>query len=119
MDRKAQAEQWTLVNSNVADAKLQAHHLRQLLVRVRGLVESSDHKDHLYQVAGDLMSSIPETFEKLEARLDEAQLALAYMGRKQLNNKVSPEASARIERAMKSAPRVASMYLEKCHGKAR
>lgn len=116
MDRTAQAEtQWALVASNIADAKLQAHHLRQLLARVKSLVESSDAKEHLYQVAGDLITSIPETFERLETQIDEAQLALAYMGRKQLRDKVSPEAKARIERAMRSAPRVAAMYLESLH----
>lgn len=116
MDRTAQAEtQWALVNASVSSAKLQAHHLRQLLARVKSLVESSDQKEHLYRVAGDLISSIPETFDKLETQLDEAQLALAYMGRKQLKDHVSPEAKSRIERAMKSAPRIAALYLESLH----
>lgn len=120
MDRTAQAEvQWALVASNVTEAKLQAHHLRQLLARVKSLIEASDAQEHLYQVAGDLISSIPETFDKLDTQLDEAQLSLAYLGRKQLQDKVSPEAKARVERALRSAPRVAAMYLEKVREEAR
>lgn len=114
MDRvAAQLEmQWALVTSNVTNARLQAQHLRQLLARVQSLIAESKDKEALYQVAGDLISSVPDTLARLEARLDECQYTLAYQGRKQLRDKVPPEAKARIERVMKAAFIVADQYLQ-------
>jgi len=71
---------WALLTQGVTSARLEAHRLRHLLSRAQKLVEGSKHKDHLYQVAGDIILSVPDRLQRLETMLDRTSLALSGMG---------------------------------------
>jgi hypothetical protein len=44
------------------------------------LVNQSEKKDHIYQVAGDLIMTAPECLERLNNQLDKTSYALSLMG---------------------------------------
>lgn len=71
---------WALLAEGVTSARLEAHRLRHLLNRALALVGSSAEKEHLYQVAGDVIVAIPERLQQLDRHLDRTTLALTQMG---------------------------------------
>jgi hypothetical protein len=79
---------WALITGGVNAARVEAHRLHQLLNKVLALVESSSEKEHLYQVAGDLIMSFPVALERLEQQLDETGYALSVMGKDHLKERL-------------------------------
>ena len=61
------------------------------------LVERSAQKDHLYQVAGDLIMGIPGALERLERSLDRTSYALAKIGEDHLKDRLSISDRAMVE----------------------
>lgn len=68
-----------LLTSGVSDAKLELHALKHLLYRALTLVSESEKKDHLYQVAGDIIQEVPELLEDITRSLDRTSYALASL----------------------------------------
>ena len=79
---------WALIAGGVNAARVDAHRLHQLLNKVLALVEESPKKEHLYQVAGDMIVSFPKTIEKIEQQLDETAYALTIMGKDHLSDRL-------------------------------
>ena len=71
---------WALLVGGVAQARVEAHRVKHLVDRALKLVESSSEKEHLYQVAGDIIVGIPARLQRLEVVLDRSGLALSKMG---------------------------------------
>lgn len=71
---------WALITEGVVSARVEAHRLKLLTQRAKKLVDQSDHKEHLHQVAGDIIFGIPQRLEALEMDLDRTSLALSKMG---------------------------------------
>jgi hypothetical protein len=71
---------WALLTEGVSQARLDAHRIQHLLTRCLKLVDQSPQKDHLYQVAGDIIMAFPPRLEHLELMLDRTSLALSKMG---------------------------------------
>lgn len=71
---------WALITEGVTQARLEAHRLRHLINRAQDLVEHSDQKEHLYQVAGDMIVDAPSRMAALEEVLDRTALVLSRMG---------------------------------------
>ncbi len=71
---------WALLMEGVASARLEAHRLKHLISRCQKLVDQSDHREHLYQVAGDAIVDMPNRLRRLETILDRTALALSGMG---------------------------------------
>lgn len=87
--KQASKADWALVTESVTSARVELHRLWHLVNRGRGLVEKSTHRDHLYQVAGDLIVAVPERMKQIERDLDRASYILALVGVDQLK-KVLP-----------------------------
>lgn len=80
-NKKASSEAaWALLTEGIAQARLDAHRLRHLVSRAESLVEGSPQREHLYQVAGDVILDVPERLRKLEVVLDRTLLAMSKMG---------------------------------------
>jgi len=79
---------WALITGGVNTARVEVHRLHQLLNKVLELVESSPQKEHLYQVAGDLIVNFPKCVEKIEHQLDETGYALSVMGKDHLKDRL-------------------------------
>lgn len=113
---------WALLTEGVAAARVEAHRLRNHVSRALKLVEQSSAKEHIYEVAGDLLLAVPKRLEALETDLDRTSYALAVLGEDTLRDqlplsdrKVVDEA---VERAkpifgpgLSRSSRVADAYL--------
>jgi hypothetical protein len=116
---------WALVAGGVNAARVDAHRLHQLLKKVEMLVQTSPEKEHIYQVAGDLLSAIPKLVERLEGQLDETSYALSLMGKEHLKDRLPISSRALVDATVEgcaafSAPmtrgtaqRVAARWLER------
>lgn len=107
-------------------ARVDAHRVHQLLNKVLALVEHSKAKDHIYQVAGDLIQAIPHRVETLETNLDTVSYALSMMGEDHLKDRLPISFRALVEETVEgakafgaprhlesSASRVAHRYLKR------
>lgn len=82
MNRTAASSQaaWALLTEGVTSARLEAHRLRLLLTRALTLCEKSPQRDHLYEVAGDVIQGVPTRLDGLERDLDRTSYALSVLG---------------------------------------
>lgn len=71
---------WALITEGVTQARLEAHRLRHYTNRIEKLVAASNQRDHLYQVAGDIILGAPKRLDALDNALDRTALALSKMG---------------------------------------
>lgn len=71
---------WALLMEGVTAARLETHRLKILVNRSLKVVHDSEKRDHLYQVAGDIILAVPDRLQRLETVLDRTLLALAGMG---------------------------------------
>lgn len=68
------------------------------------LVESSPERDHLWQVAGDLIQGFPERLDELERCLDRTSYALVVMGEDFLRGRIPMDDRYVVDEATKSHP---------------
>ena len=125
-DKKASSSSasWALLVEGVSSARVEAYRMRHLLNRALQIVDSSIARDHLYQVAGDIIAGFPERLQRLELVLDRTSLALSKMGETHLKERLplserelveeSLERSSAFPSPMKRmTSRVALKYLRK------
>lgn len=104
MNKRASSQaSWALITHGVLGARLEAHRLKHLINRALALVESSDHKDHLHQVAGDLVQGVPQRLLALEVNLDRTSLALSKMGETFLQARLPISQRTQVEEAVMPA----------------
>jgi len=95
---------WALIAGGVNAARVDAHRLHQHLGKILKLVAQSPQREHLYQVAGDLIVSFPKQLEKLEQQLDETSYALAVMGKDHLQDRLPLSSRNRVDETVEGAP---------------
>ncbi len=95
---------WALISGGVNEARVETHRLRQLVQKALDLVESSSEKEHLYQVAGDVIMAIPSRIQAVERQLDGLGYALSLMGREHLRERLPVSDRAMIETTVEGAP---------------
>ena len=94
---------WALITGGVNAARVQSHRIHQLLDKVLKLVETSEEREHLYQVAGDLIVCIPKQLEDLEQQLDETSYALSVMGQDHLKDRLPLSRRNRVDETVEGA----------------
>ena len=94
---------WSLLTEGATNASLEAHRIRQMLNRVLVLVEASEKRDHLYEVAGDLIVALPHHLQHLEQHLDRLSYALASVGKKQYRERLPLADRYKVDYAMQDA----------------
>ena len=114
---------WALLTEGVTKARVEVHRLHLLLDRALSLVENSEKKEHLWEVAGDLILGIPERIQEVELSLDRTSYALTILGEDFIRGRLPlgdrllvddgvkphPQTGLRLER--ESSTRVAFRYL--------
>lgn len=124
MDKKASSEAaWALLMEGVTASRLEAHRMRILISRCEALVAESTQREHLYQVAGDIILDLPKRLQRLEILLDRTALALSGMGEDFLSARLPQSEKQLVEEATQSAfggrtpknsiERVAQAYMQK------
>lgn len=90
MQRDAASSQaaWALLTEGVTSASVEAHRLRHMITRVLKMVEVSPAKEHIYEVAGDLIQAVPSRLEALENDLNRTSYALTVIGEDHLRDRL-------------------------------
>lgn len=102
---------WALIAGGVSAARVEAHRLHQLLNKILKLVESSSQREHLYQVAGDIIVAFPKRLELLEQQLDETNYALSVMGKDHLKERLPISSRNKVEETVEGSPAFGSPML--------
>ena len=103
-DHKASSQAaWALLTEGVAESRVHVHRIRHLFDRANTLVEQSEQRDRLYQVAGDIIVGIPSRIQELERVLDRTSYALSKMGEDFLRGRISIDDRTLVEEAVKSS----------------
>ena len=125
-EKAASQAGWALITGGVNAARVDAHRIHHLLNKVLKIVESSPQKEHIYQVAGDIILAMPALVEKIEGQLDETGYALACMGKEHLKERLPISDRNRVEVTVEGSPtfsapshhssaeKVAERFLAKC-----
>lgn len=95
---------WALISEGVSVSRVEAHRLHQLLTKCLKAVESSEHKEEIFALAGDLLVTFPEGLQRLERQLDETSYALCLLGEDYLKDRLDATSRARVDTAMESVP---------------
>ena len=94
---------WALLTEGVTRARVDAHRLRHLVSRAQQLIEGSEEKEHLHQVAGDLIQAVPQRLQSLERALDRTSLALSKMGESFLESRLPLSDKTMVDEAVAAA----------------
>lgn len=79
---------WALLSEAGAAARLEVHRLQHLATRVMNLIEDSEARDEIYQVAGDILLVAPRRLQALESHLDRLSYALSVLGTDHLRERL-------------------------------
>lgn len=94
---------WALLTEGVTRARLEVHRLQHLIARMQTLVDESKEKEHIYQVAGDIIEAVPQRMDAIEIALDRTSLALSKMGQDFLESRLPLSEKTLVEEAVESA----------------
>ena len=121
--RSSSQSAWALLASSVSQARVEAHRLRHMVNRGQKAVDQSTKRDHLYEVAGDLIVGVPQRLSKLESLLDRTSYALSIMGEEFFKGRLPLEDRTMVDEAVKfsqspfpSSRRVARKFMASSEG---
>lgn len=84
----------------LSDARMRAEQLSRLLDRARSVVESSDEKEHIYEVAGGLITEIPEVMFKMLQAIRAAAYSASKLDYEVLKSQILPEKSQELDEVL-------------------
>lgn len=79
---------FAILTEGVSAARLGIYRLQKKIDRALQLVQSSNQKEHLYEVAGDIISSVPSEVDRIARELDRTIYALSVLEQKQLRDRL-------------------------------
>lgn len=85
----------------LTDARLRCDQLKKFVDQAIRLVADSTHRDHFYEVAGDLIYGIPDALFRLDKALDATALAASRLDYEELKQQLRPEKVEELERVLK------------------
>jgi hypothetical protein len=97
---KKQAGAMVYLMEELGDARLRCDQLQRYIARAAKLIEKSEHKDHFFEVAGDLVRGIPETVFKLHKSLQAVALAAGRIDYEEIKQDLRPEKAEELERVL-------------------
>lgn len=105
MSKKSASSQaaWAILTEGVTRARVESHRLQHLINRAQKLVDGSEQKDHLYQIAGDIIVALPERLDQILLALDRTSLALAKMGEEFLESRLPLSDKTMVDEAVSAA----------------
>lgn len=105
MTRKTASSQaaWALLTEGVSRSRVETHRIHLLVDRVMKLVEASDDKEHIYQIAGDAIEAMPKRLDALELALDRTSFALSKMGEEFFDSRLPLSDKVMVDEAIEAA----------------
>ena len=88
------------IQEELSDARLRTDELKHYIVRALDLVHKSNQRDHLYEVAGDIIHAVPECLLKIERALGAASMALNKVDYEEQRQILRPEKVDELERVL-------------------
>jgi hypothetical protein len=85
----------------LGDARLRCDQLVRYIADTTVLINKSSHKDHIFETAGHLINSIPETAFKLQKALEATALAADRLDYEEIKQGLLPEKVEELERVLK------------------
>lgn len=85
----------------LGDARMRCDQLLRYVEKASQLIEKSAHKDHVFEVAGDLIRGIPESAFKLHKALQAVALAAGRLDYEEIKQDLRPEKVEELERVLK------------------
>lgn len=124
MDKKSSSQSaWSLLAGSVSQARVESHRIRHMVNRGQKVINASVARDHLYEVAGDIIVGLPERLTLLENLLDRTSYALSIMGEDFYRGRLSLDDKEMVDQAVKysqspfpSPRKVANRFLQRQAG---
>lgn len=85
----------------LGDARMRHAQLKKYVQEAIEIVEKSDKRDHIFEVAGHLLHGIPDTLFKMEKALDAAAMAGARLDYEEIKQTLKPEKADELEDVLK------------------
>jgi len=90
----------TYVMEELGDARMRCDQLLRYIDKATKLIEKSSHKDHFFEVAGDVIRGIPETAFKMHKALQAVALAANRIDYEEIKQDLRPEKAEELERVL-------------------
>jgi len=84
----------------LGDARSRLVQLKKYIDEATNLIEKSEHRDHFFEVAGNLIHGIPEALFKMEKALEAAAFAAARLDYEEIKEDLKPEKVEELEKAL-------------------
>lgn len=85
------------IQEELSDARLRCDELKRLMARAFEIINSSQKKDHIYAVAGDIIKAIPEALLALERALEATAMAVNKIDYENIRQILRPEKVDELE----------------------
>jgi hypothetical protein len=104
------------IQEELSDARVRCDQLKGYIAKVLNLINDSDKRDHIYAVAGDAITVIPDIILKIERSLGAAAMAVDKLDYEELRQVIRPQKVDELERIledvrMKIPRRISSVSL--------
>lgn len=86
----------------ISDARLRCEQLKNFIAQALRLVSGSTHRDHFYEVAGDLLQGIPDSLFKMDKALAATALAASRLDYEELKAQLKPEKVEELETVLRN-----------------
>ena len=97
----------------LGDARLRCEQLKKYIKDATDLIEKSEKRDHIFEVAGHLLYGIPDTFFKLEKALQAVALVADRLDYEEIKETLSPQKADDLENVLQD---VRLRYLKRRSG---
>lgn len=84
----------------LGDARLRCAQLKKYVADATDMIEKSEHRDHFFEVAGNLIYGIPDVLMKLDKALDATALAAGRLDYEEIKNGLRPSKTDELESAL-------------------
>lgn len=90
------------LQEELTDARLRCDQLKKLVDRAARHIAESTHREHFYEVAGDLIYGIPDALFRLDKALAATALAATRIDYEELKQELKPEKVDMLEQVLKN-----------------
>lgn len=98
--KRIAAQPMMYIQEELSDARLRCDELKNYIVKALDLVNNSGKRDHLYAVAGDVISAAPETLLKLQRAIEAAAMMVNNLDTEDLRQTLRPNKVDELERVL-------------------
>ena len=88
------------LQEELSDARSNCEKLKGYVVKALNLINDSNARDHIYAVAGDAITAVPETLLKIERSLGAAAMAVNEMDSNNLRQVLRPAKIDELEKVL-------------------